>query len=200
MKNYSAVEENIKEVEEKEVEENIKEFKYKEYLLYDNTLIIDNDDIELAAHIAMIKKLVKRIIKSEGELFSIKEYSKGSKTIDCKIPDFFKQMKIFTDIAIIQNIALRFPLHCLNPYIELFIKNMTAEANLIQQWYNSFRAYELYDDTKLVECVDAFNAFAKNIKSEADSPEFTETLINYRRPLNKHFKSLIDYIDELFER
>ena len=200
MKNNSTTETETEESEEseeteeteesEESEEIIKDFQYKDYELYDNGLTNDLEYWALAKDIKAIKKLIEQIIKSEGMLFNINENAKGGKTIECKIPNIFKDLKEYARPECITDIELRFPMHRLNPYIKLYIKNMTADNKSVQGAFRIISYGKPYNDNELTICVDVLNAFIDNIRSEGKSQEFKKALNNYQHPFNKNYKSL----------
>ncbi|HEY8159113.1 MAG TPA: inovirus-type Gp2 protein [Methylobacter sp.] len=194
-------------------------FRRRTYSLQDNIITI-NADLNRAIEIGKIEKTVLEIIKSNETLFYIEKESH----LKCKIPDILNHIQRHVaynfsynpeyelESELNQEIALSFPIHEFNPYVDLFIKSVNNQLagkvsfTLIQangQWLgkkNSPTPLPCKNDQLKKQTVDTLNEFIQGIRHEAASKAFKNRLDNYMRPIRKNYGELKDYIDNLFER
>jgi hypothetical protein len=175
-----------------EVEE---DFRYRDYKLYDNTLTSSKDRV-LYKHLKDINGLVKEVIQFKEELFFINE--NGRKFIDCKISNFLRITKFYLDNYWDLETYFESSGHRLNPYVQLYRDSKPRDLLAVYTYLNDYKSCG-YDDDKLLMCLDKFNGFVENIRIGSDNPEFHASVNNYQRPFNKNYKSLIDYINYLFD-
>ena len=157
--------------------------------------------INIANIVVTIEKLTREIISSKGVLFSIGEHEfiKNSKRnhIECSDTAIFKKMKMcslhFNDI---RNIPEFFAIHRLNPYVDLFIQQ--PEVSILDDL--EFTTEYKNNDKFLPKLVEELNKFIEGIRNEANSPTFKTTIRNCQRRINDNHKSLMSYINKLFDR
>jgi hypothetical protein len=100
-------------------------------------------------------------------------------------------------------LAVHFPLHKLNPLVELFAKHaLKDQRDSLPQELVALPLQPM--PFHLMECmherfVGRVNRFVADIKLEGNSIAFKRTAKAHERSANKNFKSLIEYIDALFD-
>lgn len=178
--------------------EALRDFNYKNYILYDNE-VLGREYFNLAADIKVIKSLAKKIIKTEGVIFSIKEDKNDMKYIDCKNRELFLALIRSINSNAINEITTRFPIHTFNPYVDLVVRTITNEDCVVQQICQSLNKNPPYYNNEVVMSVDKLNQFINSIRQEAGSQQFKKAVEDYKREPNDNYNSLMGYINELFK-
>ncbi len=179
----------------------ISSFIIRNSIIYHNNKLKFAYDLDGAARIVNIGKLVKDIANSEGEIFSIKENNYGRKVTICNNKSISEEIKpylknnvkhinkgINTNILIsnkVYEIQSSFSIHKFNPYVDLFIRNLEKLLNKTDFYSSKF---------------EAINEFVSDIRNEVSSNEFKKALADYKRLQNKNSLSIKKYSDALFDK
>jgi len=163
-----------------------------------NELITNDSDYNKL--ICRYEKAVQDIIQSDGNLFFIQEQTPGHESVGYKNKALFETIKLAVDTGKRQisrdiNLSRNTISYHFNPYVVLLVQYTFSEpGDKIQNCLLSSSKYTAK------ETVDAFNEFVEIIKSKANDPEFIQKTRNYNRGLNKNYRSLVKYIDALFDK
>jgi hypothetical protein len=168
-----------------------KSFKESTIYIDENKLSI-TEDWDNASSIIEINQLVHKIIQSKKVYFSIK-----NSVIACIDNIFFCKIKSYIKCRIDNNIYSVFPIHRLNPYVELFIRKLEEELVDNIDIYNIIRHSIEYIEPQQV---NTLNGFVDNIRTAVKSKEFKAVLHEHQRLITMNHKSLMDSIDNLFSQ
>jgi hypothetical protein len=143
-----------------------------------------------------IEALVQKIISYKDVNFYINKQPFGRNKIDCKHRGILSGINLYLKNDFALDIVKEFPIHCFNPYVELFVRNMRCRLAGEIGLYPHY----IEDNDELEKVVNALNGFIGGIRAEAESPEFKKTIRDYERVLNKNNRGLAAYIDHLFSQ
>lgn len=195
---------------------NIKKDFEMRVILFGGDETVRGYDYNSAKEIIIIEQTFISIIKSTGDLFYADEDMYGKKKFQNKNKQIFHQLKRYADYhgpsyinkgllvsALAVSIAESFPIHHFNPYVALFIKTVNdLLAGKIDFNLPAVYPYEQRNehDKQLMKVIGKLNEFIDRIRSEVASKAFQTTLKNYERQVRQNHQSLMDYIDNLFDR
>ena len=131
-----------------------------------------------------VEQVMSKLVRSQKPVFIFERMPAGrQRRVLSKLGrEFFS---VLGDSAVLRSLKLEFPQHTFHPLIELFWKHVSPMPPL----HLSFSDHaEL-----LVNCV-------KGIRQEASSVEFRKRRYKHRKYVLRNTESLLNYIDELFER
>lgn len=177
--------------------------------------LLKTDDYSSAEDIINIDKLVHAIIYSDEVLFYINEERNYleedepiiTKSIACKKPSIFEGILRYKDPKVFKLVESSFPVHIFNPYVLLFLNNVLLKLGFYNKtdyrYIAKYRKNNEYSRKKYNDfyagCIDVLNSFIENIRLEAKSEEFKESIKKYQRRSNDNYESLVKYINKLFD-
>lgn len=147
-----------------------------------------------------INDAVENIIKDKDELFSLKETKKN------EIAEIVHKTPLSQNFEILLNRCLdnydilkqKYPIHIFSPFVDLFIKQI--EDDRFNKKLRSFTDLKSGSIEHLKIKVNTLNEFVDSIRQEVQSENFKKSLNLHQRPFDKNYKSLVDYVDKLFEQ
>jgi Inovirus Gp2 len=176
--------------------------------------LLKTDDYYKAEDIINIDKLVHEIIQSEEVLFYTHEVRDFlgerhtiTKHIECEKPYIVDGLLHYIDSNVFKLVESSYPVHNFNPYILLFLTNIRDKLGFDNGKAFSYKAeYQENDEAERLKYknyyadrVAELNAFIDSIRLEAKSQEFEKTIKKYQRQSNDNYKSLVKYINKLFD-
>lgn len=170
--------------------------------------LFKGEDYKSASYIIEIEQLVREFIKSNKMFFFIDENELGRNTISCENPDCLKLINTCITGGLTTDIALSFPFHKLNPYVELFINVKDKLGNELGRGLDNYNEYrsniklskELDTLKNLIITVYKLNEFVDEIRKEAEIPKKKKYMANYKANIIEINKGLVSYINYLFEK
>ena len=189
------------------------------------TKIIEHDDSE--HQLIDIANLVQHILNTQGAWFSVQYQQQISvtapqyipyihchypKQLECLIHQYQglkKEMSPQTDSIrekkFPQTDAIKdhYPIHRLNPYVQLLLTSLrnyilTQRHHLNEDWFN-VKQITYRNQTTLHTTVHELNNVIEQIRLRANSKEFKTMVFNTLRMVKQNEKSLMSYINQLFE-
>ncbi|WP_181393096.1 inovirus-type Gp2 protein [Stenotrophomonas sp. HMWF023] len=153
-------------------------------------LLVDNRDemlvvdafVDYPREIIRVDMAMRALVKSKHKLFTLKAGPGGARLVADPIA------KAVQECAKVDYLGIRqfYSKHKLSPYFELLASE-----------YAGFRATSI---TGAHADVDLANGWVDNMRERASASAFTSLLSAQERSARKNARSLVDYINELFER
>ncbi|MDO9178187.1 MAG: inovirus-type Gp2 protein [Agitococcus sp.] len=145
------------------------------------------EEYDLADKLKRIEYLVKRIGKSEGDLFWVKIGIHGRPYMaKNRLGDNF-----YSESKYLVLLKEHYPFHQFAPHVDVFVRHV-EEMKVGDICLDGF----LFDEVK--EGIHLFNECVRRIRSEVNSKDFADEVSKNLRRVNKNFKELNDYIKALF--
>jgi len=151
------------------------------------------DDCERAIDIKKIEELVCSIAKSKGPAFSVKTDRHSGR-------EYLGETHIGTSVLLAlkikaEDIKNHFPIHKLNPCVDLYFKQMSERGIPDIAWQAGLVIGE-----KLRQLVDVLNGFVESVRAEARSAKFKTAMNNYLRSSKENYASLNAYTNAWFHQ
>nr|WP_315229328.1 inovirus-type Gp2 protein [uncultured Albidiferax sp.] len=159
----------------------------------ENTQIILYEEFFLTGRISEIENITSKIGQSNDELFSVRKSKfNGNNYIHSKNIGrlFLETLKINT-----LDIKRYYPLHELNPNIDLYIR--TVQSTGVDELARIYQSGSTDETTRWVALL---NGCIGLIRTEAQSYKFKKTLCDFQRSSNKNSRELEKYTNALFEQ
>lgn len=102
--------------------------------------------------------------------------------------------RLLTNIWAKEVIDKYYPIHDFNPFVKAFFESVEEHA---QAFYNLRKAQLFNGD--LVILIDSLNRIVERLRQRIRSRDFKGEINSHRRLSNKNHKSLLGYIDAIFE-
>lgn len=149
-------------------------------------------DNRLAKKICRIEKAIREVVESKQTLFTVIETGRQRKRIHftklgrdfkaCLNSDFFE-------------IKQHYPLHRINPYVELLISHFEqAKYSVLLLKESSLNINEV------AIWVGLANELIEELRRETQTSAFIKAKGDHMRSANKNYKRLVEYIDALFAK
>ncbi len=158
----------------------------------DQTILGITEEYSLANSIKELEIVIKRIVKSNSNLFSLKKRKDLINSyIDCtKLGEC-----VVYALRGIPEIQMHYPFHSFSPYVEAFISCVNDKIMECIR-YNGVPS----NPEGMIIYVALMNEFVSNVRSKINTKAFQSEISNHQRPLNKNFKELKKYIKAIFEQ
>ncbi|MBK1889293.1 inovirus-type Gp2 protein [Undibacterium sp. 14-3-2] len=152
---------------------------------------VSTDCYFLARELHQLEKIVIKISKSDQVLFGITADWKKQKYFLKPIglgKNLLNELKINMD-----GINLHFPMHQMNPYIDLFLQELNKNTSM-----DPFEMERWATEEVINQRVSQLNEFVEKLRITTRSKEFCNLINNFQRSSNKNFQEGLKYIKALF--
>ncbi|MFZ6744983.1 YagK/YfjJ domain-containing protein [Undibacterium sp. JH2W] len=149
------------------------------------------EENSIAYGIRRLETVVTRLAKTNGNLFSEKKEKNIQFSYLHATPLGLEILKALQFDVV--NLKIYFPMHCFNPFLELFFRHAEIR-NLLG---NSF-GKKNQDVADLIVQIETLNAFGQAVRNDSRSSDFKNVLNNYHRSSNKNSKEMMAYVKSLF--
>ena len=155
--------------------------------------MITTDDFDSATYLTVMDDLVRGVVQSEDVLFPV-EPAKTVKFIVTRLG-----RRVLNQIGSLKHheaeIRKTFPIHRFTPYMDLFIRHV--RENKLEELVATIG---LHRGDELAGKVGFLNECIDGIRLEAKSGRFKKIINDHVNLSGQNYKSLVDYINGLFER
>lgn len=154
-----------------------------------DTQLLITDEFDLVGDIALAEGLVTSLLRSKGDLFSVKEQKLRKGQFLQSTPLGSRLLPAIRSIRHL-DIQRHFPQHRFHPYYDLFVKHLKSKHFDVHAGFSV--------DTELVNRCNLINGAVSDIRNAVASTTFKNKIQAYRRTINKNTTSLRKYLDSLF--
>ena len=154
------------------------------------TQILLTDEFDLVGDIALAEDLVTSLLRSKGNLFSVKEqkHRKGQFLHSTALGS--RLLQAISSVRYLDN-QRHFPQHRFHPYYDLFVEHLKTKQLDVSA--------RLSDEAGLIGWCNIINSAVNDIRNAVAGTAFKSKIQAYRRTTNKNATSLRNYLYALFK-